>query len=201
MCGGRGRSLSIVFGTWTTLISCPLRSATKLEESAVSSPPMVTRCVTPKRRSDSTTARVDFSDLVGLSRAVPSTEPPCRCIRETSSMRSGRTLEVSSRMSHLKPSCTPTTRKPSLIASMAAAEMTALMPGAGPPPTSMARTFSLGMTEMIGPYSCLMKAEFYRSTPLYQITEEERVALACALKILLRERRARRLGLPEEADY
>src|SRR5437588_11756179 len=45
-----------------------------------------------------------------------------------------------------------------------------------------------------------MKAEFYRSMPLYQITEEERVALACALKILLRERRARRLGLPEDAD-
>src|SRR5437588_12766824 len=46
-----------------------------------------------------------------------------------------------------------------------------------------------------------MKAEFYRSMPLYQITEEERVALACALKILLRERRARRLGFPEDADH
>src|SRR2546423_11897386 len=45
-----------------------------------------------------------------------------------------------------------------------------------------------------------MKAEFYRSVRLYQITEEESVALACALKILLRERRARRLGLPEDAD-
>ncbi len=66
----------MVLGTWTTLISWPERSATKLEESAVSSPPMVTRCVTPKERSVSMTARVAFSDLVGLSRAVPRTEPP-----------------------------------------------------------------------------------------------------------------------------
>src|SRR2546423_13643613 len=45
-----------------------------------------------------------------------------------------------------------------------------------------------------------MKAEFYRSVRLYQITEEERVLLACALKILFRERHLRRLGLPEDAD-
>src|SRR2546423_6245466 len=45
-----------------------------------------------------------------------------------------------------------------------------------------------------------MKAEFYRSVRLYQITEEERVLLACALKIFFRERRLRRLGLPEDAD-
>jgi hypothetical protein len=32
------------------------------------------------------------------------------------------------------------TLKPSLMASMAAAEMTALIPGAGPPPTRMAKT-------------------------------------------------------------
>src|SRR5947209_5563533 len=45
-----------------------------------------------------------------------------------------------------------------------------------------------------------MKAEFYRSARLYQIKEEERVPLSCALEILLRERRLRRLTLPEDAD-
>src|SRR5262249_54382437 len=40
--------------------------------------------------------------------------------------------------SHLKPSCTPRTSKPSLIALIVTEEMTALMPGAGPPPTRIA---------------------------------------------------------------
>src|SRR5579885_2252404 len=68
-------------------------------------------------------------------------------MRETSSMRSGRTCEVSSRMSHLKPSCTPRTSKPLLIASIAAALMTALMPGAVPTPTMIARTF---LSDIVG---------------------------------------------------
>ena len=41
----------------------------------------------------------------------------------------------------LNPSRMPMTSKPWLIASMVAAEMTALMPGAGPPPTTMPRRF------------------------------------------------------------
>ena len=44
-------------------------------------------------------------------------------------------------MSHLKPSSQPSTRSPRFRASMVAAAMTALMPGAGPPPTRMASVF------------------------------------------------------------
>jgi len=43
---GRGKSLSIVFGTWATLRSYPIYSAiseTFIAPKAVSSPPMVTR--------------------------------------------------------------------------------------------------------------------------------------------------------------
>ena len=43
--------------------------------------------------SVSTTARVASADLVGFSREVPSIEPPSRCIRDTSSMASGRSLD------------------------------------------------------------------------------------------------------------
>src|SRR2546430_1037012 len=59
-------------------------------------------------------------------------------MRDTSSIPSGRVLAASSRISHLKPSWTPSTSKPSLIASIVAAEITELIPGAGPPPTKIA---------------------------------------------------------------
>ena len=92
MCGGSGRSLSIVFGTWTLLIVPCERSLTVRDESAVSSPPMVTRCVMPACCSVSMTACSASGDLVGFSREVPSTDPPVRCTRDTSSMASGRSF-------------------------------------------------------------------------------------------------------------
>ena len=73
------------------------RSATVRDESAVSSPPIVTRCVTPACCSVSTTACSASADLVGFSREVPSTEPPGRWTRDTSSMASGRIFETSLR--------------------------------------------------------------------------------------------------------
>src|SRR6185369_10541505 len=56
-------------------------------------------------------------------------------------MSSSCTRERSPCMSHLKPSSQPSTRSPQFRASMVAAAMTALMPGAGPPPTRMASVF------------------------------------------------------------
>ena len=148
-CGGSGRSLSIVFGTWTLLIVPCDRSLTVRDESAVSSPPMVTRCVMPACCSVSMTACSASGDLVGFSREVPSTDPPARCTRDTSSMASGRSFSALRRTRFLKPSWIPMTSKPSLIASIAAAEMTVLMPGAGPPPTRMPSLFPAFMDARI----------------------------------------------------
>ncbi len=53
-CGGRGRSLSIVFGTCTTRMAPCECSPMVRDESAVSSPPIVIRCVMPACRSVST---------------------------------------------------------------------------------------------------------------------------------------------------
>ena len=91
--------------------------------------------------SVSITARVASGDFVGFSREVPSIDPPSRCTRDTSSIASGRSADGSRRTRCLNPSRMPMTSKPWLIASMVAAEMTALMPGAGPPPTRMPRRF------------------------------------------------------------
>ena len=140
-CGGSGRSLSIVFGTCTLWMAPAERSLMKRDESAVSSPPIVTRCVMPACRSVSITARVASGDLVGFSREVPRIEPPSRCTRDTSSIASGCSPDGSRRTRCLNPSRMPMTSKPWLSASMVAAEMTALMPGAGPPPTRMPRRF------------------------------------------------------------
>ena len=148
-CGGSGRSLSIVLGTWTLRIVPCERSATVRDDSAVSSPPMVTRCVMPACCSVSMTACSASADLVGFSREVPSTEPPVRCTRDTSSMVSGRSLSALRRTRFLKPSWIPMTSKPSLMASMAADEMTVLMPGAGPPPTRMPSLFPAFMDARI----------------------------------------------------
>ncbi len=99
--------------------------------------------------SVSMTACSASADLVGFSREVPSTEPPVRCTRDTSSMASGRSLSALRRTRFLKPSWIPMTSKPSLIASIAAAEMTVLMPGAGPPPTRMPSLFPAFMDARI----------------------------------------------------
>ena len=91
--------------------------------------------------SVSITARVASGEVVGFSREVPRIDPPRRCTRDTSSIVSGRSVDGSRRTRCLNPSRMPMTSKPSLSASMVAAEMTALMPGAGPPPTRMPRRF------------------------------------------------------------
>ena len=99
--------------------------------------------------SVSITARVASGDLVGFSREVPSIDPPSRCTRDTSSIASGRSPDGSRRTRCLNPSRMPMTSKPWLIASMVAAEMTALMPGAGPPPTRMPSRFPAFMDARI----------------------------------------------------
>jgi hypothetical protein len=135
---GRGRSLSIVFGTWATSISSPARSSMRLAVKAVSSPPMVMRKST-SRFLRAWMTFLSFSSLfVGFSREVPRIEPPVKWMRDTSSMVRCRTLLLSPRASHWKPSRMPMTLRPHLMASMVADRMTPLMPGAGPPPTRMA---------------------------------------------------------------
>ena len=161
-CGGSGRSLSMVFGTWTLRIAPCERSLTVRDDSAVSSPPMVTRWVMPACCSVSMTACSASADLVGFSREVPSTEPPARWTRDTSSMASGRSFDGVAPDQVLEAVRMPTTSKPSLIASIAADEMTVLMPGAGPPPTRMPSLFPAFMDARIlsaRPPSCQPKAQ------------------------------------------
>src|SRR5688572_25433339 len=87
----------------------------------------------------STTACVASGVFVGFSREVPSIDPPSRWMRETSSIARGVSPVASRRTSRLKPSRMPMTSNPWFIAWIVAAEMTALMPGAGPPPTRIPR--------------------------------------------------------------
>ena len=54
MCGGRSRSLSMVFGTCTTRSRPPECSTSFIAENAVSSPPIVMSCVTPRLASAAT---------------------------------------------------------------------------------------------------------------------------------------------------
>ena len=88
-CGGRSRSLSIVFGTWTTWMRPPAFSSSFIAENAVSSPPMVMSIETFSRSSEMTAvsrsfgscgrvgardadvraaAEVDAADLIDLER-------------------------------------------------------------------------------------------------------------------------------------
>src|SRR3954462_7330191 len=53
-------------------------------------------------------------------------------------MVSGRTRDVSAAVRYLNPSRTPTTSSPWLTASITTELMTPLIPGAGPPPTTIA---------------------------------------------------------------
>src|SRR6266542_191898 len=62
-------------------------------------------------------------------------------MRETSVMSSSTACSVSPSASQRKPSKQPSTRRPRLRASMEAAAITALIPGAGPPPTRIASVF------------------------------------------------------------
>ena len=123
-CAGRSRSLSIVFGTWTTRMRPAARSSSFIAENAVSSPPMVISCETPRRSSESMVRSSSFGSLVGLARAMPRYEPPRKWMRLTSSMPSGMTWSMSPCMIHSKPSRMPTTSIPSSRARIVAAPMT-----------------------------------------------------------------------------
>src|SRR2546421_8137519 len=46
-----------------------------------------------------------------------------------------------------------------------------------------------------------MKLNFTEACCLFKSRKKREAGSACALKILLRERRVRRLGFPEDADY
>ena len=116
-------------------------SSSFIAENAVSSPPIVMSIDTSRRSSESTVFSRCAGSFVGLARDVPMCEPPRKWMRLTSSMVSGTMCSMSPCMSHSKPSRMPTTSTPSRAQRMAAALMTLLMPGAGPPPTRMA-TFS-----------------------------------------------------------
>jgi hypothetical protein len=78
-----------------------------------------------------------------LALDIPMIEPPVLCMRDVSLMVSSSIWLVSPSAIHLKPSLIPITSKPLLIASIVAALMTPFIPGAGPPPTSMASLFLL----------------------------------------------------------
>ena len=62
MCGGRSRSLSIVFGTCTTRMRPAACCSSFIAENAVSSPPIVMSCDTSSRSSE----RTVFSSSCGI---------------------------------------------------------------------------------------------------------------------------------------
>src|SRR5438093_12352116 len=102
---------------------------------------MVTRASTPSSRSARTVlvmrqagSSAPSSRTVGLARDVNRMDPPNTWIRETSVIVSGCTFEVSPLIRCSKPSRIPTTSQPVFRASIVAAEITELIPGAGPPP-------------------------------------------------------------------
>src|SRR5436189_133595 len=74
-------------------------------------------------------------------------EPPRAWIRDTSVIESGRTCAVDPWMRCSNPSRSPITSQPEFTASIVAAEMTELIPGAGPPPHRMP---SLGLRSPMG---------------------------------------------------
>src|SRR6184192_4041607 len=100
---------------------------------------MVMSCETLRRSKASTALSRCAGSFVGLAREIPIYEPPRKWIRLTSPMSSGVTCSMSPCMIHSNPSRTPSTSTASSRARMVAAPMTLLMPGAGPPPTRIAR--------------------------------------------------------------
>ena len=74
------------------------------------------------------------SRAVGLARDVNRIEPPSAWMRDTSGMPSATVWSVAPSIRWAKPSMIPTTSHPEFTASIVAAEMTELIPGAGPPP-------------------------------------------------------------------
>ena len=90
-CGGSGRSLSIVLGTWTLRIVPCDRSLTvaRRQRRVVAADGHQVRDAGLLQRLDDG-PHAPRRDLVGFSREVPRTEPPARWTRDTSSIASGR---------------------------------------------------------------------------------------------------------------
>src|SRR5437773_10420380 len=126
-------------GTWATRIRPAAFSSTLIAENAVSSPPIVTRSDTLRRSSEMTVFSSACGEVVGFAREMPMWQPPRKWMRLTASMLSGFTWSTFPCMSHSKPSSIPSTSTPSSRARMVAAPITLLIPGAGPPPTTIAR--------------------------------------------------------------
>lgn len=85
-----------------------------------------------------------------LAREVRIMDPPAKwTVSRSCESRSTEWVARSnlSPKSLFRPSYRPVTRMPLLAASMAAALMTLLIPGAGPPPTSIARCLSAIMRD------------------------------------------------------
>jgi hypothetical protein len=100
--GGRSRSLSMVFGTWTTRRRPAAFSASCDAEKAVSSPPMVMSLSTPRRRRETTVLSSRCSAfLVGLAAGDPEVgAAPEVDAAHVGLKRQGRTCSMSPFMIH-----------------------------------------------------------------------------------------------------
>ena len=137
-CGGSGRSLSIVFGTWTLRIApCDRsRDRARRERRVVAADGDEVRDAGLLQRLDDRLQRLGRLGRV-LARRAEHRAARQVDARHVVDGRAAAASTTSRRTRFLKPSRMPTTSKPSLMASMVADEMTVLMPGAGPPPTRM----------------------------------------------------------------
>jgi hypothetical protein len=91
-------------------------------------------------------------------------EPPWEWMHDTSDISSCRTMSVRPTARCLYPSSIPTTDRPEFTASITAALMALLMPGAGPPPTSIPNRPDLLPVVLIVMSPCLCRVNF-RSFP------------------------------------
>lgn len=81
---------------------------------------------------------ISLGSLVGLAREMPMMLPPRKWMRLTAWMVRREVCSMSPCINHWKPSRIPMTSMPESWARMVAAPITLLIPGAGPPPTTMA---------------------------------------------------------------
>ncbi len=125
----------MLLGTCTTRML--LRDAMAAALFTMSSPPMQTRASILSLASAASVLSRLSGSRVTSRRDEPSRTPPSRWMRETSSTASSCCSSVYRCASQSKPSWKPMGTHPSLMASMATALMTPLVPGAGPPPTTM----------------------------------------------------------------
>src|SRR5580698_8753720 len=91
--------------------------------------------------SDASVASREAWLLVGFAREMPTYDPPRKWMRLVSAIVRGITCVVSPAMSQRNPSLMPRTSTLDRHARIVAAPMTLLIPGAGPPATTMASFF------------------------------------------------------------